>query len=270
LFESGLDQCGPPFPPPGPPTTLAPAQHSAEMAEIWIDKITALCSKSEGRDKLARFFQYGARALAGFIDLAAPTVETPLHSLEGHARSVMTQLAGARRTHRWCKELPIIASIPKTLANPDLVEGTLDLLTKGFLAAFFMLDHVGHLKQWKILPGGKRNGAGTIQLGLKFFCLSNIIGVLLQIRKYLKLHAAWEDEGHERHNCSLTMLKHVFLVVQTAHLSLLYPTHDALVGVFGMITSALAVRAQWPTAPRAFANPSKGMLAPSAASEFGQ
>jgi len=84
---------------------------------------------------------------------------------------------------------------------------------------------------------------------LKFLCFSNFVGLLMQAKKYLKLNSCQEDRGQDMRTCTLAMLKHLLLVVQAAHLSLLYPSHDALVGIFGMITSALDVKAQWPAAP---------------------
>eukprot|EP00429_Kryptoperidinium_foliaceum_P073408 CAMPEP_0176227220 /NCGR_PEP_ID=MMETSP0121_2-20121125/22657_1 /TAXON_ID=160619 /ORGANISM="Kryptoperidinium foliaceum, Strain CCMP 1326" /LENGTH=249 /DNA_ID=CAMNT_0017566497 /DNA_START=292 /DNA_END=1041 /DNA_ORIENTATION=- len=218
------------------------------MAEMSIDNFNVLCTKAEGRDKLARLFQYSARAFVGLASLAAPKAGSKLSSLEGHARTAMVQLAGARRTHRWCKELPVIQSIPKSLSIKDPVDRVLDLLQKVSLATFMIVDHVGHMKQWKILPGGKRAGAGTIQLGLKFFCFSNMVGALVQMKKFFALAASNDSMGKLEMACLKTAFKHMLLVLQTAHLSLLCPSHDALVGVAGMITSFMDVKAQWPAA----------------------
>merc|ERR1712039_1038672 len=87
-----------------------------------------------------------------------------------------------------------------------------------------MIDHVGHMKQWKILRGGKRSGAGTIQLGLKFFCLSNFIGALVQAKKLLALNLSEENKTKEKNKCAETVVKHLLLVLQTAHLSRLRET----------------------------------------------
>lgn len=166
----------------------------------------------------------------------------------------MKQLAGARRTHRWCKEIPVIQniiqnfpisiSISRPLAIPDLTDRALELMQKVTLATFLIIDHVGWLKQVKLLRGGKRAGTGTIQLGLTFFCASNLFGMLYQVKK---LHdARAEKENTTQQKCIENALKHAMLVVQTAHLSRTYETHDALVGFLGMITSGMDVLAQWP------------------------
>merc|ERR1712032_136401 len=146
----------------------------------------------------------------------------------------------------WCKEFPVVQSIPKSLAIADPIDRVLDLFQKISLATFMMIDHVGHMKQWKILPGGKRSGSGTIQLGLKFFCFSNFIGALVQLKKLFKLNMSQDDKTIEKKKCMETVFKHLLLVLQTAHLSLLYQTHDAIVGVAGMITSSMDFLAQWP------------------------
>jgi len=214
--------------------------------DLTIDGFNTLCTKAEGRDKVARFFQYTARAIVGFSSMAAPKAGSKLSTVEGHARTAMVQLAGARRTHRWCKEFPVIQSIPKCLSIANPVDRVLELCQKVSLATFMMIDHVGHMKQWKILPGGKRSGSGTIQLGLKFFCFSNFIGAVVQIKKLIKLNMAQEDKTSEKSKCMETAFKHLLIVLQTAHLSLLYQSHDALVGVAGMISSTMDFVAQWP------------------------
>mmetsp|Transcript_2574 Transcript_2574/g.5476 ORF Transcript_2574/g.5476 Transcript_2574/m.5476 type:complete len:242 (-) Transcript_2574:220-945(-) len=218
------------------------------MAELSLESINVLFSKAEARDKFARLFQYGARGVVGVISIAQPKVGSRLNDVETKCRALMTNLAGARRTHRWFKELPVLKSIPASLSIANPVDRVLDVITKIFLASFFITDHVGHLKQWKLLPGGKRAGSGSVQLGLKFFCVSNIAGAIYQMRHYLRLSAAKDDKEQEKDSCVKQLVKHLLLIVQTAHVSTLYPTHDAIAGFFGVITSYLDVQGQWPAA----------------------
>lgn len=231
--------------------------HRHGAADMSMEAFNLVCTKAEGRDKLARFFQFGARAIAGFIGMAARSSESPLTMLDTHCRTAMVQLAMARRTHRWCKEIPVIQSIPKCLCIACPVERTLQLLQKASLAAFMVIDHVGLLKQWKLLPGGKRSGMGTIQLGLKSFCFSSCVAALSQAKRLLELSRAGEGE-EERQRCREALLKHLLLVLQVAHLSLLWPTHDALVGVAGMATSLLDLKPHWPERRRACCADAKG------------
>jgi hypothetical protein len=216
------------------------------VAPLTITNFNAACTKAEGRDKLARFFQYAARFILGLT--ANSKAGTQLKTLNDNARSLMVQLASARRTHRWCKEFPVIQGIPNTLQIKNPVDMILELSQKTTLATFMIIDHLGWLKQMKILPGGKRAGTGTIQLGLSWFCLSNFIAAVIQGKKLAKQisDGGDKDTSQARRGCVETIVKHLFLVVQTAHLSRVYETSDKLVGFLGMITSVQDFLPQWP------------------------
>merc|ERR1719350_1912 len=75
-------------------------------AALTVDTFNALCTKSEGRDKVARFFQYFFRTFIGFAGMQKLTAGTQLYQLHEQAGNIMKQLASARRCHRWCKEVP--------------------------------------------------------------------------------------------------------------------------------------------------------------------
>lgn len=246
-------------------------------APLSVANFNTLCTKAEGRDKIARFFQYGARAIVGITGYLQPLAKVsittdfpgiadlleaerelchPISTWQGRglkawntvAKQVMTNLASARRAHRFCKEFPVIQSIPKTLSITDPFDRALELCQKISLAIFMVIDHVGYLKQVKVLPNKKKPAMATIQLGLKFFCLSNFVSFLIQAKKLKEL--ASESEGKQAQITAAikTAVKHVLLVVQTAHLSMLYQSHDALVGIFGIITSYMDIQTQWPEA----------------------
>jgi len=210
-----------------------------------LSDFNALCLKAEGRDKLARVAQYAARAIAGFTSMARPQTGSRMLVLDQKARAIMVQLASARRTFRWCKEFPVIQGIPKSLNPSQPIDTILEFLQKVSLATFLIIDHIGWLKQVKILRGGKRAGTGTIQMGLKFFCLSNLVGAIYQA-KQLQAASANKDDNSKFNKSVQNMVKHLLLVVQTAHLSLLWQSHDAIVGVLGVITSSMDVIQQWP------------------------
>lgn len=229
----------------------------AGLEEMSVATFNTFLGKSEGRDKLARFIQYMARAFIGLANMKGLKKGTKLYELNDQATNIMKQLAGARRTHRWCKEFPVIKSIfqtlPRQICMPmdwgAFADRALDLLQKTTLATFLVIDHVGWLKSVKVLSGGKRAGTGTIQLGLKFFCASNFVGAVVQLKKAREASAkAKEGDGKlgEQSKCMQNAFKHALLVLQTAHLSRMRETHDALVGVAGMISSAMDVLAQWP------------------------
>eukprot|EP00913_Durusdinium_trenchii_P033550 g31408.t1 len=155
--------------------------------DMSIAEFNGLLQKAEGRDKLARIFQYSARLLVGSVALLQPTAGTLLARMEGHARTVMVQLASARRTHRWMKETRDHRVVQhggdRSFKIGDPLDLALDVLQKVSLIAFLITDHIGMLKQWKILSGGKRAGTGTIQLGLKIFTFCNALGVLCNLKK---------------------------------------------------------------------------------------
>jgi len=189
--------------------------------------------------------------------MGRPSAGSRLYALNELATNIMKQLAGARRTHRWCKEFPVIQNIvqsiqsvprsmPQNLNAWDVIERSLEILQKTTLATFLVIDHIGWLKQVKILSGGKRAGTGTIQLGLKFFCASNLLGMLFQLKKLKDAQSEENDNCGNRKKIVENATKHTFLVIQTAHLSRTYETHDALVGLLGMVTSAMDVLTQWP------------------------
>lgn len=210
-----------------------------------VSDVNAICAQSEGRDKVACMFQYAARALVGFISFFHPKVGSPLFNVDQRARTMMFQLASARRTHRWCKELPVLQSLPQALAVQDRVDRGLELAQKSFLAAFMITDHIGMLQQWQMLPGGKQKGMGTIKLGFRFFLLSNLAGLMLQLRKLSRMKREGST-SEQRKLSSESALKHGLRVFQMAHVSQLYPTHDAVVGLAGITSSWLDVVALLP------------------------
>jgi len=190
--------------------------------------------------------------IVGLTQMGQLKAGTRIYWVNELASNIMKQLASARRAHRWCKEFPVIKSIhqslpavvPQPFNVPTFVDRSLELMQKVTLSFFLVIDHIGWLKQVKLLSGGRRAGSGTIQFGLKFFCASNALGAALQLKRCRDAQVN-NDEGKQR-KCLQTAMKHMFLVVQVAHLSRSYETHDALVGMLGMVTSGMDVLGQWP------------------------
>lgn len=213
-------------------------------AELSLANFNVLCGKADGRDKLARFAQYGARAVFGFTVYVGPNSSEAIKEVSQCARNLMVQLAGARRAHRWCKEIPVIQGIPATLRIEDPMDRFLELLTKSSLATFMMIDHFAYLKQLRIVRG--HGGSWTVRFGLKFFCFSNACAVIYNLKKL-----AVAEKAEERSKLKQNATKHGLLVVQCLHLTRLYETHDLFVGVLGMITSYMDLVPQWPQAKAA-------------------
>mmetsp|Transcript_42880 Transcript_42880/g.133894 ORF Transcript_42880/g.133894 Transcript_42880/m.133894 type:complete len:261 (-) Transcript_42880:86-868(-) len=230
----------------------------APGAELNVTNFNALVLKSEGRDKLARAAQYAARMIVGLTQMGHLQAGTRIYWVNELAGNIMKQLASARRAHRWCKEFPVIQSIVQSLPGeiPDrsslsfreVADGALELAQRVTLASFMLIDHVGWLKQVKLLSGGERAGTGTIQLGLKFFGASNFLSVLVQLRKLRDARRTEEGTAgaQKQQFLAKNAFKHGLLVIQCAHLSRTYETHDAFVGFIGVISSVMDMLTQWP------------------------
>lgn len=210
------------------------------MADLTLSNIIVFLNKSEARDKLARIVQFGSRGLVGatteLLGLADPRVRL----VNGRASNLMSTLALARRSHRWCKEFPVIQQIPASLKIADPISMVLDTAQKVTLATFLIVDHYGWLKQAKVLNGKAQD---TIWFGLKFFMVSNMISTVYNA---YKLKNTDESKVEERKKLRLLVLKHAMMSIQIAHVSNTRKTSDFLVGILGVITSIMDAKEQWP------------------------
>ncbi|CAE8709271.1 unnamed protein product [Polarella glacialis] len=94
-------------------------------------------------------------------------------------------------------------------------------------------------------------GAGGVG---RFFCFSNFIGVLYQLKKINDMGGK-EEKAPQRRKCAETAVKHALLILQTAHLSLLWQSHDGIVGLAGIVTSWMDLIAQLPAKPAVKVSP---------------
>jgi len=210
----------------------APILMTSMPVDLGFSDFNVFIAKSEGRDKAGRFFQYFARFLKSFIETQLkPEAGTSLKSLQDASADVMKTLGSARRTHRFCKEFPVIQSLPALFERENNVDKFLEMGQKFTLLMYLMCDHMAWLKQNKIRRAGKRAGAGTIRWGMFFFMISNAIGAIIQYRA----------------KKMASVLKQLLLVQQCAHLSGTFETHDMLVGLSGVYTSYVDCKAQWPS-----------------------
>lgn len=103
-----------------------------------------------------------------------------------------------------------------------------------------MFDHLAWLKQMKIVKSGK-SAPDTVKRAMTAFLVTNIMGTIGTLKKV----SAEKDES------KATKLKenafmHFLLVIQCSHNSGIYETNNLLVGVAGVISSLIALKAQWP------------------------
>eukprot|EP00930_Biecheleria_cincta_P061301 TRINITY_DN46877_c0_g1_i1.p1 TRINITY_DN46877_c0_g1~~TRINITY_DN46877_c0_g1_i1.p1 ORF type:complete len:274 (-),score=48.39 TRINITY_DN46877_c0_g1_i1:115-936(-) len=214
-------------------------------AEVCLSTIVAVCQTYEGRDKLVRFFQFGSRAVMGST---ARRVGSFSGKVNDDARTLMVNLAGARRAFRWGRELPVLLSLQQTFKLPDLADQALDFLQKTSLLMFFFIDHVGWLIQ---TFQENRRGLKTIQLGLKYLVVSSVIAVVSGARKLRRSlvsanHATIQERTSERNKNLFTIIRNGLLALQVAHLSRWWETSDVLVGTLGMVTSIMDIAVVWP------------------------
>lgn len=213
------------------------------MAEFNLTNVIVFMNKSEGRDKLARAVQFGARGLVGLTTKLG--LEDPkIRLINGRSNNLMSTLALARRSHRWCKEFPVIQAIPASLKIADPVAMVLDTAQKCTLASFLIIDHYGWLKQAKVLNGKAQD---TIWFGLKFFMVSNAISVVYNMYKLQKTDAS---KVEERKKLRKLIAKHAMITIQICHVSNTRKIGDLWVGILGVITSTMDAMEQWPAAKK--------------------
>lgn len=215
-------------------------------AKDWsVTAFNACCSKSEGRDKIARIAQYGCRTITGLAQVIEPEAGSSLKAVSDKAPEVMKNLAMARRTHRWCKEFPVIMSIPKSFEIPGTMDRILDLVQKVSLASFMIIDHIAWLKQVKVLKPGKRSAPETVQLGLKCLFVSNAIAAFVG---WKKLNNTTNDEKNagKRQELKKGILRSLLCVIQNLHTSKLKEFHDLPVGLAGVASSYIDTMKVWP------------------------
>lgn len=203
---------------------------------------TGLLAKSEGRDKLGRIAQYGGRMLSGIADLQGAQKGSALAEWGAIGAEVQKTLGGARRTHRWGKEIPLIKSLPKTLdlVNRNLLDFFLEVVQKLNQLGYLMFDRLAWLKQQKIITGGK-SAAETVKTAMSFFMVCNGAATLIQLKKYCN-----EKDESKKGAALKAAFKHLLLTYQCAHNSTIFVSHNAYVGAAGVISSIIDVQAQWP------------------------
>mmetsp|Transcript_101097 Transcript_101097/g.184512 ORF Transcript_101097/g.184512 Transcript_101097/m.184512 type:complete len:294 (+) Transcript_101097:68-949(+) len=209
--------------------------------------LTTLFRSYDGRDRIARFFQYTARFAHGCTQGSAHPVLRLLHRF---AARLLTSLGSSRRTFRWGKEVPALVYLESCLRDPheDLVHHSLEISQTLSLLLFLFTDHISWLQQIRF---GLRGGARTIQLSFKFLTVSCILSMSLAIKKLSSLPEAGASKQDEmslqkRREYLFSILRNCLMAVQAAHNSSLLITHNIVVGLLGMVTSVMDVAQIWP------------------------
>lgn len=217
-------------------------------AEQLVRRCNDVIQTYEGRDKLARLFQFGGRAVMGLTSEATPA-QARARRLNVAARQLMITLAGSRRCFRIGREVPVLLGLPRDLELPRLPDRALRLAEKAFLLAFLATDHWGW---WKQVLGGMRSGFRTIQLGLKFLAMSTALAALSRAKALLELQLgdcaaeSQQERAAQRRRHIVGLCRNGMMAVQAAHLSRWWLTGDSVCGVLGVASSAIDICQVWP------------------------
>lgn len=224
---------------------------AAKIAVHWpldpldLSTVNTISQTYEGKDKMLRAVQFGARALYG---LFARSRTKGGRRIAAQARRLMIGFAASRRAFRWGRELPVLLNLPNSFRLANWQDRCLSLAQQVSMLLFFEIDHVGSIKQ---MSGGMRNGAQTIQLGLKFLTLSASLLALMGLRALLKLRAenddvSGSDNTNEQRQYMLGIFRNTLMAFQVAHVSRLKETSDFAVGSLGVVSSCIDLLPVWP------------------------
>lgn len=222
-----------------------PASHQHPPLDV---ALTKLFGSYDGRDRIARFFQYGARFVVGCTTNSSCVVSQQIRIF---AARFLTFLGSSRRTFRWGKEVPVLIHLARCWNHSidDPVLRTLEISQTLFLLLFLFTDHVSWLLQIRF---GLRGGARSIQWSFRFLTISSVLSTSSAIKKLLSLpgYQLTVQEtatfGRQREAYMFSILRNGLMALQAAHNSSLFTTHNAIVGALGMVTSIMDVTQVWP------------------------
>jgi len=215
--------------------------------------------------------QYMLRMLGGV--LAALPPDAARRELATIATKLMTAIGDARRCFRWLKGVsPLLALCEGSATRGEArwVEWTLAVGNKVALIGFLTLDHTRWLRQFGVLQGPH---GPTGRRAMRWLTAAYAFNLLLWLSRAVhcaegrewvrqqrgrlmagagadETRVAGLDEGGEAAAAELQghlreARKQAMLVLQSAHLGQLLETHDALVGLLGVLTSASDLQALW-------------------------
>lgn len=232
----------------------------------------AVLEKADARDKLARAVQFASRAIVGFTEKAAQSSackESAVCLVNERARDMLVAFSMSRRIARFLRAFQFLPTIPASLALENPIDRILEVTQKLLISIFFFFDHIGWMKQMRLLPAkgeGLQRGILTIRFGLKFNTSAQICGSILEARRLLRIilakpktallsNAEKEQEAVERraelHRRLFWFARHTSMVAQVGYLGQWFvgshfPSGDALCGSMGVISSLQDFAVLWP------------------------
>jgi len=225
---------------------IAKKQLTGTHVNKLYQQIWKFISKSEARDKVGRVMQYGCRALQGLLGHMGPTFW--LQPYKSVIAEVQTTLAWARRTHRWGKEMPHIPKLGEAISEGDLLQATQSTI----LITFLVQDHIYWLLKVGILKFEQYSAVQWHRRNLRFITASHVFNFALCYREICRIRGkeaktTAEEEKAEKDikDNKMMMVRYVLTFIQMMSVSGVKQVDDTLVGVMGMISSAIDASKQW-------------------------
>ena len=203
--------------------------------------LRAVFSSNSTRDKFIRLIQYALTVVLGTTALLRP--EKRKEWLYRALRKLRYNISTARRTFRFLELGPFLA-----LANSGRLirEGEpfwpARLVSLASIATFSVLDRKRLLQEHNFFHG---DATSTAIRAMRFICVAHAASCLRQLLRVL-----WCEAGTARAELRSRLrdaLKQAFCLLQAAHIGRVpyLETHDVVVGLAGMATTADDLRAIW-------------------------
>jgi len=209
--------------------------------------------KAEARDKFGRIFQYGCRALQGI--LAHMDKGFWLQAYKPAIAEMQTNLAWARRTHRWGKEMPHIPALGEAIARGDVLESTQRVI----LITFLVQDHIYWLLKMGFLKFEQYTPVQWHRRNLRFIITSHVLNFALCVRDIKGIRAKQEKSDPSVSGSAQALMKadqdikdnqkmmfrYVLTFIQMLHVTQIRKMDDWYIGIMGMMSSAIDASKQW-------------------------
>lgn len=209
--------------------------------------LAKLFASYDGRDRIARFIQYMARFMVGCTQDSSDPAARRIRNLGAR---LLTSLGSSRRTFRWGKEVGTILHLRNCwmASLEDPVNRILETSQTIFLLLFLFVDHITWIQQILV---GLRGGARSIQISHRCLALSCMLAVVSGVRRLSSLpkrttSGQVDGAAQDREEYMFSVVRNCLMTVQLAHSSSLFPTHNMLVGFFGMVSSLMDISKVWP------------------------
>jgi hypothetical protein len=205
-----------------------------------------LFQKFAARDQAVRVVQYTARGLRGLLSALG---FTPQDSAYRKASNVFLRTASSRRTFRWLSFYPSFLQVWNVLNGSEAWgwgteahKKVLFLTSRLTLILFEFFDKCLWLAETNTVFSRTRKKK-WLDLGFGLLAVAcGLTAIHHAEEAYFKQSNGKEKRAESRKN----MYKFVMNMFANAHVSGLYKTHDILCGIFGSLSSTMALLDMYP------------------------